>query len=290
MIEADRWESYIDTSDIVKSTTDIEIEAASDYIRKYIRDGVVNGNATNTAWGVGLDGDLMEIRTPPLSGNEDSFKKVRIALSFLNDKDTHGGTSAHVHIGVPEDFDVFDMIAMSDLVDEEKVKQAVGADRQLAKYAETNEVLQRSLEIAIRKILTQNQETKPVSEGKWIMSHDTLKKFILSVMDRYKGTNILPVMKGTHLTIEFRYFSSNVKEHPSVFVQWIKYFLLLPKVAQGRNRVTLNKDKTIPIVLTRLPDNKVRVEFVVRGTQQKPSPMPGLPAKDIRTKKDKDVV
>lgn len=48
---------------------------------------------------------------------------VRKLLSHLEDEPTSDGTSAHVHIGLPKDFDIFSLFALYGLVDEEYIKK-----------------------------------------------------------------------------------------------------------------------------------------------------------------------
>ena len=58
---------------------------------------------------------------------------------------------------------------------------------------------------------------------------------------------------------------------PDILIEWIQYYLLLPKIAKSRNQVKFESAKG-PMVVTRLPGGKIKVD-------KKPSaPMTGLPA------------
>jgi hypothetical protein len=135
---------------------------------------------------------------------------------------------------LPADFDSFDLLAITTLVDEREIQNQVGPDRELSSWAQLRSALHNKIvDYLIRS--TENQETK---EKSFIIDNNKLFS-ILNGLGRNYGTNISAMRsKGT---IEFRYLSSQIAKNSDIFIKWIQYYLLLPKVAKSRNIVVLKQ-------------------------------------------------
>jgi hypothetical protein len=232
LINGGDWEDYVDIENVVERNEEGEIADTISYISNEIGEKVQYGDSTVDTWGVGPDGSNVEIRSKHLNQNE--FNLVKEISYYVKGKKVGGGTSAHVHIGLPTDFDAFDLLAITTLVDEKSIKQTVGPQRQLASWAKLRTDLNNKIVDALIKT-PQNQST---NEKSFILTNEQLFK-LLSSLGRYWGTNVAAMSKGG--TIEFRYLSSEVTKSPDTFIKWIQYYLLLPKVAKSRNSVILKQ-------------------------------------------------
>jgi hypothetical protein len=183
--------------------------------------------STETEWNVGYDGNNIEIRSKHLNQNE--FNLVDSICKFVADQSTSGKMSAHVHVGLPSDFDAYDLLAMTTLVDEDAIKMVAGKDRSFSKFSK----LRDSLHDAIFSSIKLKSE---FSYNVTYMSNEQLKN-LLKFLDRNHGTNVSSIL--FHNTVEFRYLSSNIASDSNTFIEWIKYFLLLPKIAKSRNTILI---------------------------------------------------
>lgn len=265
------WQNYIDISglDLDKTNIDNEISEAEELIEDMGEK--VGPDADKTHWNVGPDAsNVVEIRSKHLTVND--FDLVRDVSNYVRKKNVGGDTSAHVHVGLPKDFDAFDILAMITLVDERAIKAEVGPDRELATFARLRDKL---LKIIVRQIvkLWGNDYKKP-----FVISNDVLYIYLITAegLSRYYGTNIKSINKLK--TIEFRYLSSEVTKNVETFIKWIQYYLLLPRIAQSRNKVVLRESENVVITAIREPG---RVRFLYGGTKGK---LPNYPASDIKTK------
>jgi len=232
LINGGEWENYVNIENVVERNEEGEIADTISYISNEMGEKVQYGDSTVDTWGVGPDGGNIEIRSKHL--NQDEFNLVKEISNYVKGKKVGGGTSAHVHIGLPTDFDAFDLLAITTLVDERAIKQTVGPQRQLASWAKLRTDLNNKIVDALIKT-PQNQST---NEKSFILTNEQLFK-LLSSLGRYWGTNVAAMSKGG--TIEFRYLSSEVTKNPDTFIKWIQYYLLLPKVAKSRNSVILKQ-------------------------------------------------
>lgn len=252
--------SYVD--DIVK-----EIESAMNYIESSMKQDVKKGAGNKRFWGVGEDAEgIVEIRSKHLSQNE--FHLVELICEYVEQHETKGNTSAHVHIGLPKDFDAFDLLALTTLVDEKAIKDTTGPGRSFDAWAQ----LRNSLHTVLYGII---MKKRGEIINKSFFINDSDLKFSFRELGRFYGTNISSMLK--HGTIEFRYLDSRIASRSDVFINWIRYFLLLPKIAQSRNKITLKRDAD-SLVAVREPNG---VRFYVNTS----GPAVGLPAATIKTNK-----
>ena len=201
------------------------------------------GDASSDSWGVGEDeSGVVEIRSPICS--QKHFPAViELLEGELSNEEFDGGTSAHVHIGMPKYADLFDLLAMANLADEEAIEQWAGEDRAFQTWAKFNSQLQANL-----------HEELPVGE---FDVNDKEVRNAISKVGRYFGTNLTAFFR--HTTVEFRYLSSQLVENPHKLIEFIQYYQTLPKIAETRKRVVFTTNKG-NLVITRLPGGKMRIE------------------------------
>jgi hypothetical protein len=236
LINGGDWEDYVDRQNVVEIDEEGKIADTISYISNKMGEKVQYGDSTVDTWGVGPDGSNVEIRSKHLNQNE--FNLVKEISNYVKGKKVGGGTSAHVHIGLPTDFDAFDLLSITTLVDEKSIKQTVGPQRQLASWAK----LRTDLNNKIVDTLIKTPQNQSTNEKSFILTNEQLFK-LLSQIGRYWGTNVAAMSKGG--TIEFRYLSSEVTKNPDTLIKWIQYYLLLPKVAKSRNSVILKQSNRL---------------------------------------------
>lgn len=275
LIDSEEWADYVDSLEVTDSDSEDSILDASRFIVDTLRQKVTDGDAGPDIWSVGEDGDNVEIRTKHLSQNE--YGLISQICEYVSNEETGGDTSAHVHIGLPKDFDAFDLLAISTLVDEKSVESQVGPERELASFAKLRYLLHE----AIIRLIIRNSKEEDLLSKSFEISNETLN-IILNKIDRNHGTNIKSMI--TNGTIEFRYLSSDIASDSNKLINWIKYFILLPKIAKSRNKVEIKAGVATPtgpstsvskLIAIRIPG---RVKFILSGS----SPLPNIPASSIK--------
>jgi len=235
-------------------------------------------------WGVGTDGDNIEIRTKHMR-NEDVDTLVEL-MNWMrrNHFIVSGGTSAHVHVGLPADFDYFDLLVTVTLVDEDTVKTDAGPDREFRNWARLRDQIIPHIFLQVKRWSKDGGDTVTLSEKE-------MGDFLRQSFQKFQGTNISSFFHRK--TVEFRYFSSKMIANPPLFIQWIKYFMLLPAVAKKRSRATfIHPDNAkMKLVAVRKQDGSVTLSIGgrVADVGEKPSdlkggrPSPDHPAFDATT-------
>jgi hypothetical protein len=137
----------------------------------------------------------------------------------------------HVHIGIPNDFDIFNALVAIYLMDE-KALPAIDRSTQFIKYKTTYyDKLQILVDhiyahkhISKNQILTVNKDEFITRYNQWF--------------NKYYGVNILSLFSKN--TIEFRYLGI---QSMSVLKNWIIYYMKILKKSTELNKVTLNNLK-----------------------------------------------
>jgi hypothetical protein len=62
--------------------------------------------------------------------------------------------------------------------------------------------------------------------------------------------------------LEFRYFSSQIAPYPGKFQNWIKYFMLIPRIARSRDQFVIGKGEKFPMVFTRESKDKTKITIL----------------------------
>lgn len=271
IIRSGEWERYVDRSSVAdKSSIEDNVREAMSYIQNNMGENVQYGDSGKDVWGVGPDGENIEIRSKHLKQSE--FELVKQISDYVSEQNVSGGTSAHVHIGLPDDFDAFDLLAITTLVDERAIKNQVGPGRDLASWAQLRDKLHNSI---VNKLIKtpENQSTK---EKSFVLSNERLF-VLLSDLGRYWGTNVAAMRSKR--TIEFRYLGSQIASNVVAFIKWIQYYLLLPKVAKSRNSVILKQTIGIDSQSVTAIRQSGSVKFVLNIGRYS---TPNLPAADLK--------
>jgi len=275
LIDDGEWVNYIDDGNyFLDSNNDVDIQfgvdGSIDYIQNEMNQNVVEGTDTDAdTWAVGPDGDNVEIRSKHLKQTE--FDLVVSICNHVRYQTTSGGTSAHVHIGLPKDFDAFDLLTITTLTDENAVKTDAGPQREFKSWSK----LRNSLHNIIVNQIIKTKSNQSSATNTFVLSNSDLQT-LLTGIDRFHGTNVKAMLRGT---IEFRYLSSTIVKTPSIFVKWIQYFLILPKIAKSRNKVVLKSENGADSQTITAVREHGKVRFTLNGS----SSMTGLPAKDIKS-------
>lgn len=270
IIRSGEWERYVDLENVTVSNIEEDILDAIAYIENDMGEKAKYGDSGKDIWGVGPDGENVEIRSKHL--NQSEFKLVKQISEYVSDKKVSGNTSAHVHIGLPDDFDAFDLLAITTLVDERAIKNQVGFERDLATWARLRDQLNNK----IVNLLIKTPENQSTKEKSFILSNDRLF-VLLSVLGKYWGTNVSSMISKR--TIEFRYLSSQISSNVVTFIKWIQYYLLLPKVAKSRNSVILNQNIGVDSQSVTAIRQSGSVKFVLNVGRYS---TPNLPAADLK--------
>lgn len=200
----------------------------------------LNGSGTGTvdSWNVGPDGEYVEIRSKHLKLED--FPIVEALMDFLKDHfSVSADNSAHVHVGMPKDFDAFDLLVMTTLVDEGEVSNSVSKARQ-EKFKEWAH-LRDEVESRLNKVVGEMMQTpgnveKTNRQRRFKIPREKFEQLIKQLSKKFTGTNIEAFQR--HHTVEFRYFSSEMK-NPRNLLSWIRYFMMLPVIAKKRNHAKL---------------------------------------------------
>lgn len=259
LLREDEWETYISRDDVTNSSEENVnelIEVAKEYIiYKLDEDVSDDGEAEKDLWGVGEDETgVVEIRSRHLTQND--FEIVKRIVDYVSHFELGGDLSAHVHIGLPESFDLFDLLAITTLVDEKSIEN-IGDNRNFFMFSALRQKLHRE----IIKLVRQSDVFISSETYSFTMTFDELET-TLQKTGRNFGTNIASMRNNK--TIEFRYFSSEMAKDVNRFIEWIKYFLLLPKIAESRNRILLSAGKYVyDDKLLAIRDGSDQIKFVL---------------------------
>jgi hypothetical protein len=262
IIDEERWGDYdISDDDHYMSDFDNKAEEYQEVLEDLGWDAEIEGGGPDT-WNIHRDGDGMCELTSSILTPRDIPALVEL-FNHAQDEVTDGSTSCHIHIGMPDDTDGFDLVAMTTLADESKLIRDL-PDRDFSGFADFNS----NLQWAIKNKLEPGVYTKDEFLS-------TLKN-----TDR-TGTNISAFFR--HGTVEFRYLSSDVLHKPKMILGWINYFLTLPKIARGRKQIKIGEGRYDVTYLTRVPNGGVKVDKAPEG---KVKQEPGSPEDLRRSKKE----
>ena len=276
------WRDHVPEDEQNIVDMDGKIQDALDFIRSLGENVEAEDVADSTTWAVGEDGPNVEIRSRHMNQSENDFKKISQVGDWVSNQRTSGKTGMHIHIGLPSNFDVFDLLVMTTLVDENAIKGVISSDRDLGQYAKLRRSISNMIVNKIRDYMTMRPDARESVPASFVLTNEQMMS-ILKGFDRNHGTNI--VAFSEHKTIEFRYLGSDLADKA---VKWIEYFLLLPRIAKSRNKITLNNIYDEKVIATRLP-GKIRFSYLKNGEKQSKIPMPTEPADVIKQKASEPV-
>jgi hypothetical protein len=283
------WQPYFSEEELRGRDEEISIRDAINFIQQ-LGEHVENTNSADaTTWAVGPDGEKVEIRSRHMQQTTHDFGVIEQVANYAHSQEYDPDSGMHVHVGLPQDFNVYDLLAISTLADEDSIRDEVD-DRTFDTYNLLREHLintvYNSLEFnAMEKRygdltkLTPAIAAVPTKQPyKLKLTYDELRK-ILRPLDRYYGTNLAAFFE--HGTVEFRYFGT---ESAKRLVKWIKYFLLLPRVAKSRNKITLvdRKNKNNRKVVAIRESDGVSFYFYGDASVRSKIPVANVPADQIK--------
>jgi hypothetical protein len=201
--------------------------------------------------------------TSPILTTKDFPMISDVLLVIGNYGESGNDTSAHIHIGIPDTFDYFDLMVLYDLVDEEYMKK-IQPNRK-RKYAGLKDVYFRKLGSVLRHkhkdgdvIDVEDLHEIGVEKHMGINISNVSGKITKDIKQGKK------VSTGVGTSIEFRYLSSEIFDGYNgieEFFEMIDYFMMLLKIAEKRNSFKFKdhyggKEETF--ILTRESKNEVR--------------------------------
>jgi hypothetical protein len=217
---------------------------------------------------LGWDVDEDEARnyevTSPILTTKD-FPMVYDVLSVIGGYGESGNdTSAHIHIGIPDTFDYFDLMVLYDLVDEDHM-QKIQPDRK-RNYAGLKNNYFRKLGDLLRwnfkdggVIDIEDLQEVGMEKHMGINISNVSGKITKDVTQGKK------VSTGSGTSIEFRYLSSEIFDSVDgieEFFEMIDYFMMLLKIAEKRNTFKFKYkygDNETVYTVTRESKNEVRI-------------------------------
>ncbi len=245
-------------------------------------------------WTVEDDGDNNIELTSPILKNDDISIAKEVLNAFIEESggSGHDSSSAHIHIGVPDSFDVFDMLVLYDIVDEDKLN-SIQPSRDTS-FTKGKSHMFRMIESSLKKNKSLDID-EPI-----VITVEKLES-IMRTGDRYMGVNLTNVLNNgafskerddfkktgkrsrsiSGKSIEFRYLSSEILDDISEFFEWIEYFQMIMKVAESRSQITF-KNKYAEgdrqyTTITRVGGDKIRVKY---GKSDK---RPDRPTREIKS-------
>lgn len=277
LIRSSTWTDYIGEDEYKIIDAEQGIEDAYDFLESLGENVRKDDKADKDTWAVGEDGPNVEMRSRHMSQTGHDFDIINKVGNWISNQPTHGKTGMHIHIGVPRDFDVFDLLAMSTLVDEKAIQSEVSLDRDFNSYAKFRRSLSNAIFSRIYDYMRRQPDAEETVPKSFILTNAQVKE-IMSNFDRNHGTNIAAFAE--HKTIEFRYLGSDIADR---VLKWISYFLLLPRVAKSKNKVILDSIYGERMVATRLSGKIKFTVFKINEPRTK-VPMPKEPADIIKQK------
>ena len=282
LVRSGEWRNHVPEDEQNIVDMDGKIQEALDFITSLGEDAGHDDVADSNTWAVGEDGPNVEIRSRHMNQSESDFKKISQVGDWVSNQRTSGKTGMHIHVGLPSNFDVFDLLVMTTLVDENSIKGVISSDRDLGQYAKLRRSISNMIVNKIRDYMTMRPDARESVPASFVLTNEQMMS-ILKGFDRNHGTNIAAFSE--HKTIEFRYLGSDLADKA---VKWIEYFLLLPRIAKSRNKITLNNIYDEKVIATRLP-GKIRLSYSANVANQSRMPMPTEPADVIKQKASEPV-
>ena len=278
VIRGNSWTDYISEDEYQIRDMESSIDAAYNFIDRLGENVRKDDKPDSTTWAVGEDGPNVEIRSRHMSQTGHDFDVIAKIGNWVSDQATSDKTGMHIHIGVPRDFDMFDVLAMSTLVDEDAIKNEVSVDRDFNSYAKFRRSLVNNIFNKIHDYINKTNDTGNVMPKSFVLTNPQVKE-LMAFFDRNHGTNIAAFSE--HRTIEFRYLGSDMAHK---VLKWISYFLLLPRIAKSRNQIKLDSIYGETLVATRLPGKIQFNYFTSKENEPKRErvPMPKVSGDDIK--------
>tara|TARA_Y100000034_G_scaffold42710_2_gene52292 strand:- start:13622 stop:15379 length:1758 start_codon:yes stop_codon:yes gene_type:complete len=256
IIDEERWHEYEIYTDHYLGDFDTKAEEYEEFLFGLGWTAEVEEHDKKGIWNLHRDGDgIFELTSPILTQKD--IPALTELFNHAQHEVTDGDTSCHIHVGMPEDTDGFDLVAITTMADEPHIIRDQ-PNRNFQSHADFNSNLQYTL-------------SNKLPDG--VYSKDEFMTKLRSL--NRTGTNLTAF--GEHGTVEFRYLSSEALDTPDMVFSWVNYFLTLPKIARGRKQIRIDDD----VYLTRMPGGAVKVDRQPEGRVKQG---PGSP-EDLRRSK-----
>ena len=246
------------------------VQGEIEEVEKWISD-----NGGDDTWNVFEDEiGIVEIASPILTTKNMGFLKS--LLGYLSNKSFDSGTGLHVHIGMPEMTDGFDLLAMAATVDEEAVLAVAGRTSSTMHYTKKKDTLFHEL-------------WGSLPEG--IITDQKLRSMMDRNITRYYGVNTIKAF-NKHGTVEMRYLSSQILDHKDgieKLFRYINYFLMLPRLAQGRNQIRYDVPGEGSMIFSRRQGGQVEIKKFPLNSKKISAPMVGRPVSDLRQQPEQEL-
>lgn len=264
--------------------------------------------AAGGRWAVGVDGydteynlPVIEVRSAILTPRDlPKLQEVLTgfaALGKANQQDllARGNTGIHVHVGNANtgnirgtrSADAFSRLAAAAYTDENELwDQQLKYDRSFERHSLMNKQGDFSSygdkgahdEIVQKFIDLSNMHFKRAKT--FTVANQDLWTFFSANYNRNKGINIV----SEHPTVEYRYLSSAMllePNGPQTVVQWVRYFITNNASQSNKGRIQF-EDEDTRVVLTKMPNDNVRVDILNKPDEEEGErwpriPKPGLP-------------
>jgi len=190
---------------------------------------------------------------------------VRRALGIMSNFNTSANTSAHVHVGIPDDFDGFSLLVAADLMDRHYYEKMM-PNRKFAEYSKFSDELIRQLYVMYFKnpehlmdraiyyhkndengyigkkehFGENGKEIGTLENGVIVIPEDNFNELLKSLSNKFHGVNYVNMFKEENKTLEFRFLSSEIlsgNKGITDFINFINYYCIVPKIAMRANRL-----------------------------------------------------
>jgi hypothetical protein len=241
LVSNKRYSRYIDSKDTKIVNYKKHVDLAQDFLENDLKQNVISVDDSsqldssdyNDNWNVIQEDNNIEISTKILSLNEyDKFVSPVIKWIQKNYPNQSTNTAGlHVHIGIPNDFDIFNALVAVYLMDE-KALPSIDRSTEFIKYKATYyDKLQTLVDhIYVNKHISKN-EILNVNKNEFMTKYNNW-------FNKYYGVNILSLFSKN--TIEFRYLGI---QSMSVLKNWIIYYMNILKKSKELNTFTMHNLK-----------------------------------------------
>jgi hypothetical protein len=271
------------------------------YLSQYITDNgfkILKGQkATEGVWAMGVDGyeptynvPLLEIRTSILTRKDlPQLSKVLYELSkffkaYNKEILITGNTGIHIHIGNEKTNDSFTRLAVASQADEDAIWNAeLKNDRNFEKYARLNKQHDYSSynDEGAHSQIVHHLEALTKYQNPKIISTKDFNKWVNDTLNRNAGIN--PVSRQP--TIEYRHLSTGTLiKNPQEIINFINYYIDHTAQMSNKDQISFqSRDEKTKFILTKLPNQNIRIQKIDRHTSQKNLPRSGEPMKHLDT-------
>lgn len=253
--------------------------------------------AANGIWAMGVDGyepnynvPLLEIRTAILTRKDlPQLSKVlnELAKSFkAYNKEIliTGNTGIHIHVGNEKTQDSFTRLAVASQADEDAIWNAeLRNDRDFERHARLNKQHDYSSwnDEGYHSQLTHQLEALTKYQNPRIISAKDFDKWVKETVNRNAGIN----PNARQPTVEYRHLSTGtLVKNPQQIINFINYYIDHTAQMSNKDQISFqSRDEKKKFILTKLPNQNIRIQMIGKNTSQKNLPRSGETMKSLDT-------